>query len=623
MYSKLLLFFFFVQSCLFSQATLRLTVLPEEQVIFDKNKTSFKYEATQHQPFQLEYALKDSNSFHLVCADIIQILQEKAFLTASIDDFTRIDSTHAQARLYIGVQMHWVSLRLGSGSNVGRIQNPSNVSSDVSKWLNSVGFRENKFEGKPLQHYAILKLQKSLLETAENNGFPFAKIFLDSIEIKENGAVSATLNIEPNQYFTFAGIKNLGDLRLPKAFLSQFLGIQSGMPYSREKVLSIKERLRTLSFLELSGNPMIRFLDGEAVVNVFLKKKKNSRFDFIIGLLPQNDPTSNRLLLTGNLNASFQNALNLGERFTAEIERLRPETQKLDVQVSYPYLLGLPLGIDGHLNIFKRDSTWLDAFSDLGLRYMFEGDDYIKFFWENKSTSLLQVDTNKVRQTRRLPNNLDIRQNGLGIETGLTRLDFRFNPRKGWATTLKASAGFSNVLRNNQIENLKDKSDPEFSFKTLYDSVTTRANRYRLEGKMEAFVPLFKRSTFKIGIRGGAVISPSRPVFSNEQYRLGGNRLLRGFDEESLFATNFLVSTLEYRLLIGQYSYLSTFADYAYLENITNRNRSFLRPLGLGAGMTFETKAGIFGISLAVGKQGDKSFDFRAAKFHLGYVSLF
>jgi hypothetical protein len=46
--------------------------------------------------------------------------------------------------------------------------------------------------------------------------------------------------------------------------------------------------------------------------------------------------------------------------------------------------------------------------------------------------------------------------------------------------------------------------------------------------------------------------------------------------------------------------------------------------MGLGAGLNFETKAGIFGISAAVGRRDvGQSFDFRATKFHLGYVSLF
>ena len=122
----------------------------------------------------------------------------------------------------------------------------------------------------------------------------------------------------------------------------------------------------------------------------------------------------------------------------------------------------------------------------------------------------------------------------------------------------------------------------------------------------------------------GAGIFSNKDVYANEQFRLGGNKLLRGFNEESLQATRYLMSSFEWRLLIGKNSFLAAFADWAYLENLTNRNQFIQRPFGMGAGMNFETPAGIFGISLAVGRSNPgEALDFRAPKFHLGYVSLF
>ncbi|MEO6758038.1 MAG: BamA/TamA family outer membrane protein, partial [Saprospiraceae bacterium] len=188
---------------------------------------------------------------------------------------------------------------------------------------------------------------------------------------------------------------------------------------------------------------------------------------------------------------------------------------------------------------------------------------------------------------------------------------------------LKTVAGFNTVQRNSQIESLRDPDDPDFKFSSLYDTIAGRVARFRLEAQTAVYVPVLARSTLKIGLRGGGIFSQKK-VFANEQYRLGGTKLLRGFDEESLFATRFAVATAEFRLLIGPNSYLSAFGDYGYLENITNRVRAFLRPLGLGVGLNFETKAGIFGISLAAGRRDvGQGVDLRATKFHLGYVSLF
>ena len=99
--------------------------------------------------------------------------------------------------------------------------------------------------------------------------------------------------------------------------------------------------------------------------------------------------------------------------------------------------------------------------------------------------------------------------------------------------------------------------------------------------------------------------------------------MLRGFDEESIFATLFAVGTLEYRLLLGKNSYLYVFADYAYVEDETNERSITDTPLGFGTGLTFDTKVGVFGISYALGRQLGNPVDFRAAKIHFGYVSFF
>lgn len=592
-----------------AQTTFRLQISPAEQEVFSEKIKDFRLKPLESREGVAEFQLPDSAALTPFCRDLIQHFRQKSHLAVSLDSLQTATVT-ATANFHLGPEMRWVQLR------------PAN--SENGDWLEAARFRASLFSDKPLRHDVLLKLQEDILKQAENNGYPFAQIWLDSIEVQPDGGVSAVLQIERGRFFVFKQLKINGDLKLPAAYLPNYLGLKPGEPYSRAQVLRIRDQMRALLFLETTGNPTVTFAgNGEATVNLFLQKKKASRFDFIIGLLPRSDANDGRLLLTGSLSAAFQNALNLGERFAVEFERLKPETQELDVQASIPYLLGSPFGAGGRLNIFRRDSTWVDAQGEVGVSYLFSGGDYLKLLWENKSSSLQKVDTLTVLQSRRLPPNLDYRQNAYGLELGMTRLDYRFNPRQGWAIQIRSLAGFNTVKTNSQIENLRDPDDPEFNFASLYDTLTQRATRYRLEGNAESYVPLFQRTTLKISMRGGGIFS-DKPVYNNEQYRLGGNKLLRGFDEESLFATRYVVTTAELRLLIGLNSYLAVFADYGYLENVTRSVRAFQRPLGFGTGLTFETQAGIFGISLAVGKRDQsESVDFRAIKFHIGYVSLF
>jgi hypothetical protein len=47
------------------------------------------------------------------------------------------------------------------------------------------------------------------------------------------------------------------------------------------------------------------------------------------------------------------------------------------------------------------------------------------------------------------------------------------------------------------------------------------------------------------------------------------------------------------------------------------------KPYGLGAGLNFETKAGIFSFTYAVGSLQDEPLSFKEAKIHFGLVNLF
>lgn len=593
---------------------LRVLTTPDENAAFRENINGFKPAPSAFSGDTVFFSLENRSLIDSFCQRLVAHFYQKAYLLASIDTLER-DS--GLLKFHLGTMLRWLSLR-------------SDSLLQTRAWHNATLYRNRFDKGEPLDHQALLRLERSLLEQAENNGYPFASVWLDSVVLSPEGRVSALLRFDPNRYFEFKGLKINGEIKIPKAYLPNYLGFRPGLPYSRARVLRLREQLRSVPFLESTSNPSVTFsgkpgvastMPGEATVQLYLKKKRAGRFDFIIGLLPQ--PQSGKLQLTGSLSAAFQNALSLGERFSAEIERLKPETQKMDIQAGVPYLFGTAFGLEGRLGIFKRDSTWTDAQTEAGVAYWFGGTDFLRVFWENKGSSLQKIDTLSILNTHRLPSNLDLKQNGFGLEIAFNRLDYRFNPRRGWTLSLKGSAGFTIVRRNSQIEQLKDPNDPGFSFSSLYDSLAGRTARYRPELSAACYLPVFLRSTIKLEVRGGGIFS-EKTIFVNESYRLGGNKLLRGFDEERFFATRFAVATLEYRLLTGANSFLSVFTDGGYLENRTLQNREFFRPLGLGAGLNFETKAGIFGISAAVGRQdsGD-SFDFRATKFHLGYVSIF
>lgn len=528
-------------------------------------------------------------------------LQSQAYLETSIDSLVLKDSTFT-AHFYLGKTYEWANLTNGNVENV---------------FLEQIGFREKLYQNKPFYYLDLVKMQERLLEYAENNGYPFASVWLDNIVVK-NGKISATLYMNKGRLIIFEDIAITGDAKISKAYLKSYLGIKSGSLYSKAKILKIKSRLRELPFLKESRNATVTFRDKKATANLFIKKKKASRFDFLIGVLPGgqgNNPQQEReqkLLLTGTFDAEMHNQFGLGEKIFASFERLRPETQQLELAFAYPYILDMPFGLDLNFTQYKRDTTYTDVAFDVGLQYLFEGGNYLKAFWNNASSNLISVDTVAIKNGI-APNNLDVSNTSYGLEFSLQKLNYRYNPRKGWGVFFRGGAGYKKIPENNKILEVDE---------SFYDSLQLRTFQFRVKGGLEKYFPLFNNVAVKTAINGGIIFSEAA-IYQNEQFRIGGNRLLRGFDEESIFATSYAIFTIETRLLVGQNSYFYAFGDFAYLEDKTTTTRGFDRPYGMGLGLTFETGVGVFGLSLAVGSQQQNPVNFGNPKIHFGYVNYF
>ena len=542
----------------------------------------------------------DSSQVINALGEVIGALQLKTYLEASIDTIV-VKDQDVLAILHVGPPYQWV--KLGKG----------NVEESL---LGQTGFRPRFFTNKAFSQQGLKELQNAILIYLENHGYPFANLRLDSLKI-DHGRISGVLHVERGDLYTFDDLTIEGNANVSETYLSSYLGLKPGTPYDQRKILRVRDRIRELPFLQSRRDLSVTFEGEKAKVNLFVDKKQASRFDFLIGVLPSSAQTG-RVLITGTFNAELQNQFGLGERIYAAFEQLRPQTQELELEFNYPYVLGTPFGADMHFELYRRDTNYLDLRYNIGAQYLLEGGSYLKAFWNNYTSNLLSVDTVSVLQTGQLPDTLDVSHSTFGLEYNHQKLDYRFNPRKGWSAFIKAGAGVKTIRRNNLISQL-DIPDP-------YADLNLRSFIYRIEANLAAYIPMFKTSTLKSSLQSGFVIT-EEPIFANEQFRLGGNRLLRGFDEESIFATNYAVFTLEYRLLIGQNSFLYTFGDYARLDEKTIKalpgQNTIDYPYGFGAGISFETKVGVFGISLAFGSRKQNPIDFGAPKVHFGYISLF
>ncbi|MDB5227484.1 MAG: hypothetical protein JWN78_1677 [Bacteroidota bacterium] len=462
--------------------------------------------------------------------------------------------------------------------------------------------------------------KEQLIRSFENSGYPFAKVSSDSVELNDS-ALTFKYNIDKGKFITIDSFINHGSSKLTKGFIQNYVLIKSKQPYNESKILNIDRLLQKLPYAAIRKPSDIYFRDDKADIHLYLDKRKVNSFDFLIGFLPGSN--RGKILITGEVRVHLQNSFKRGEEIYLEWQKLQRQSQLLDVRFNYPYLFNTPIGVNFTFNLNKRDSSSLDLAWQLGLPYITSSNNYIKGFYKYFQTIILVADTVFAKANRKLPNNLDATYNQYGIQAYYEKLDYLFNPRSGYEVKLTGSMGTKKIKPNNQITTLTDPFHPDFNYTSLYDSIRRKSLKGDLFWLGNYYLPIGKkqRNILKFGINGGSVFNQS--LLKNELLRIGGAKLLRGFDDESILASTYNVASVEYRYMLQRNSYFFLFVDAAYVRRKFNNDVFQDFPFGFGAGITFETKIGIFGLTYALGQQKDHSIDFRSSKLHFGYVAVF
>ena len=549
--------------------------------------------------FPLAFSTKDK------CIDYVkqlpQLLMTKGYISASVDSVWE-DSSSVQLLLFTGKKYRWDSLHV-----------------DEKDWplLNQLGYNHSSFNSKPFDQQKVNVIYNQLLDYFASNGYPFSKIYLDSI-VLNNGLISAKLYIDKGVLYHIDTIIVNGNIRLSKNFITRYLDIQEHSVYQQNKLDKIDSRLAELSFLQQIQPHTISMLNTGAALNLYLQNKQSNQINALIGFLPANQQTGGKLLVTGEADLNLHNPFGNGETIGLNWQQLQSKSPRLNLLFERPYLFHSPVGINLNFELYKRDSFFLNIYFKAGLQYNISTKQSVALFVQFNKSNVLSVDTSFVIATKKLPDIIDLASTALFFQYDFNNTNYRFNPRRGNELQVLTGFGRKYIHENNIILQIRDTS---FNYKSLYDTVQQKGYTFRSALSAARYFPLGKQATFKTALNAGWL--QSRNYFQNELFQIGGYKLLRGFDEESIYTNLFAVGTLEYRYLLAQNSWFFVFTDIGYAAYETNSVKYNHTYTGVGTGLAFETKTGIFNISYAVGKRNDLKWDLRQSKIHIGFVSLF
>jgi hypothetical protein len=454
----------------------------------------------------------------------------------------------------------------------------------------------------PLQNYNLLT-QKTL-NYLENNGYPFSYLRLDSI-FEKNDTVFAQLFIDKNLRCIFDTVAVRGNLKIAKSYLNAYFNFKNKKPYNETIVKQIPKLAKEIPFADEQQSSAIEFTENQATLYLFMNKRRVNQFEGYIGIAPVSD-RSGKIAVYGEMNLHLLNLCTIGE--SIDIQWRAPErlSQFLEIKANFPYLIGTPLGVDGLFMLDKKDTAYLNMNYIIGLFYSFKGYNFARVYFDYSTSQILDKNLYNLSEDMTYS---DYRKTMYGFAFRFRKLDFIYNPRKGYELNLNIAVGTRKIIENYQVQ-------PDY-----YKNIDLQTVQYRMQGKIRGYIPLHRRWVLGLGAEGGALLGKQHLV--NELFRIGGMNSLQGFEDLSIRASGYAIGLLELRFLLAKIAYINTFFNGAWYEQKIAKNYKHDFPFGFGAGIAFTTKAGLFYLSYALGKQMDNPISFKTGKIHFGLAVQF
>lgn len=548
--------------------------------------------------------------------------QEKYSLSVQLDNELQIeyDSVHSDSlKVFQEIEVFQTKLKArGYISSYYRfsMENDSNVvchftvgekyiwkNLTVSNLINQIAPSIEDFSTKTFNENKLKSEVAYLLEVCEDNGYPFAQVFFDSVMISE-GEIEAKLDVSLNDFVIVDSIIVKGGMKTSLNYVTKQIGIEKGDVYNEGLIDKINIKVSNIPFVETIRTSEVYFTKGKATLVLYLKDKTASRFDGIIGLNP--DEGTGKIGITGDLKVDLLNAFKKGENIILNWEQAKSESQNYLARFSYPFLFSSRIGLETGLNYYRQDSTFANLDADFGFSFFLDEK-------QKAGVSAQVIESNSLLASQAslagLPVTNSARTIYYGVNYSYNSLDYRLNPRRGLSVLANLKTGNKTIVKDADLVNLE------------YENLEEKTIQIKTDVTVSYFLPLFKKSTVLLKLHSGNVFGDN--IFLNELYQLGGLKTIRGFNQQSILASNFYIATSEFRYLFDRNSAVFGYLDYAYYESKSTTGFETDVPFGFGVGTNFQTKAGIFSLSYGLGKQKGNPILFKNGKVHFGFVSLF
>ena len=447
----------------------------------------------------------------------------------------------------------------------------------------------------PFRPSDLMRIMREIEDGYLNKGYPFCSVRIGDLTFDSSNQPRGKLHIDKGKEFEFTKIVLKGDSTISEVFISSLIGIKAGDIFDESRLKGISDKIRQIPFLSEVKPHELLFTESGCELYLYLRSNPVSSANGTIGLQP--NPNTNRVGLAGELNLKLINILKRGEAAQLNWRSIQNQTQSMQLKLNYPFLFKTAFGVDGSLQLYKRDTSFIEVKSTVGIQYLLKSGTFLKAFFQQYSNNLL----GGTKSSASVQNLANITASSYGLSITGRSLDYAPNPSRGHLYLLEVAIG----------------SRKSKGADSLY---VTWSTAYRVSLQMEWFFPFAKRHVIRLASINEFYYVPA--IYQNELFRFGGQLSLRGFNEDELYASSRTVTTLEYRYLLDRNSNIFIFYDQGYYENSSAVYRKD-HPYGFGAGLSFGTSLGIFSLSYGLGSQQNNPILLKNGKIHFGYIAYF
>ena len=445
---------------------------------------------------------------------------------------------------------------------------------------------------------------EKIVQYLENHGYPFAAVSLTT-EWENDTTPLYRMNIEPGRYTTVDSIVLKGNIKLSQSFLWPYLGLRKKAPYSEKTIQEVTKKLSELPFATVIQSPGISFEEDKTLLYIYLDKRQVNRFDGYIGFQPVSELTG-KLAISGELNLALQNIFHIGERLSVEWRSSERYSQYLNIDAEFPYLFRTRFGIDGHFRLDKQDTTYLTLNYSIGIPYRFRSDSYIRPYIDFTQSQLLGSQRTTTSTDTAYMNHRNILY---GLSLRFTQLDNHFQPRRGIDLYADVAAGRRTLEPNQTLD------------ATTAEELELVKTSYRIVGGATGYIPVYKPFVLMLRAQAGSMLNG--PHYRNEMFKIGGEGQIRGFRENELYASTYLLYSAEFRYIFGRNSDVHAFFDGGIYEQQGYDNYLFDTPFGFGLGVNVGVRSGVFYFEYALPRQRNNPISFKTGKIHFGVKVAF